>query len=257
MKQPSPVIQTASPTALRSTMIMKSHGHSDVGFVRESNEDSFTNRPDLGIFAVSDGVGGLPFGALASKLAVQYFEAFFTHHPTFNELQDFKNLFLKIHQNVLQCGSIVGGQNGIGTTFSGIKIIGDHFLYAHVGDSSILHFQLSEGISEVTKAHTLAAELIAKHGPESAENMPEHYAHTLTRCMGQDIDFDTDVGKVATASGDKILICSDGITNMVDLYEIETMCREFEPEELVHSLIDLANQNGGVDNSTVVCVQIT
>lgn len=250
-------MSTASPTPLKSTMTTKSHGHSDVGFVRESNEDSFLSRPDLRIFAVSDGVGGLPFGALASKLAVQNFEAFFNHQPTFNDLQSFKGLFLKIHQNVFKCGSIVGGQNGIGTTFSGIQIVGDHFLYAHVGDSSILHFQSQEGISEVTQAHTLAAELIAKHGAEAAENMPEHYAHTLTRCMGQDIDFDVDVGKVQTASGDKILICSDGITNMVDLDEIETMCREFEPEELVHSLIDLANQNGGVDNSTVVCVQIT
>jgi len=75
--------------------------------------------------------------------------------------------------------------------------------------------------------------------------------------MGQDIDFDVDVGEVKVGSGDKIIICSDGVTNMVELDELEQMCREFEPEQLVHSLIDLANQNGGSDNSTVVCVQIS
>ena len=161
-------------------MELLSHGHSDVGYVRETNEDSFLNRPDLGIFAVSDGVGGLPYGALASKLAVQNYEAFFNHNPKLDSLDTFKSVFFKIHQNVLGCGNIVGGQNGIGTTFSGIKFLEQSFVYAHVGDSCILHFTQANGIKEITKAHTLAAELIAKHGPESAKDMPEHYAHTLT-----------------------------------------------------------------------------
>jgi serine/threonine protein phosphatase PrpC len=237
-------------------MNLQSHGHSDVGFVRETNEDSFLNRPDLGIFAVSDGVGGLPYGALASKLAVQNFEAFFNHRQSLEDLDSFKSMFFKIHQNVLSCGNIVGGQNGIGTTFSGVKFLDHSFVYAHVGDSSILHFTESDGIKEVTTAHTLAAELVAKHGPESAKDMPEHYAHTLTRCMGQDIDFDVDVGQVKVSLGDKILICSDGVTNMVDLDEIEQLCKTLEPENLIHTLIDLANQNGGLDNSTAVCIQI-
>ena len=237
-------------------MELLSHGHSDVGYVRETNEDSFLNRPDLGIFAVSDGVGGLPYGALASKLAVQNYEAFFNHNPKLDSLDTFKSVFFKIHQNVLGCGNIVGGQNGIGTTFSGIKFLEQSFVYAHVGDSCILHFTQANGITEITKAHTLAAELIAKHGPESAKDMPEHYAHTLTRCMGQDIDFDVDVDQVKVSSGDKILICSDGVTNMVDLEEIEQLCKTLEPENLIHTLIDLANQNGGLDNSTAVCVQI-
>ncbi len=237
-------------------MELLSHGHSDVGYVRETNEDSFLNRPDLGIFAVSDGVGGLPYGALASKLAVQNYEAFFNHNPNLDSLDTFKSIFFKIHQNVLSCGNIVGGQNGIGTTFSGIKFLENSFVYAHVGDSCILHFTEANGITEITKAHTLAAELIAKHGPESAKDMPEHYAHTLTRCMGQDIDFDVDVDQVKVSSGDKILICSDGVTNMVDLEEMEQLCKTLEPENLIHTLIDLANQNGGLDNSTAVCVQI-
>ena len=71
-----------------------------------------------------------------------------------------------------------------------------------------------------------------------------------------DIDFDVDVDQVKVSSGDKILICSDGVTNMVDLEEIEQLCNTLEPENLIHTLIDLANQNGGLDNSTAVCVQI-
>ena len=83
----------------KSAMELLSHGHSDVGYVRETNEDSFLNRPDLGIFAVSDGVGGLPYEALASKLAVQNYEAFFNHNPKLDSLDTFKSVFFKIHQN--------------------------------------------------------------------------------------------------------------------------------------------------------------
>jgi len=87
--------------------------------------------------------------------------------------------------------------------------------------------------------------------------MPEHYMHTLTRCMGQDIDFEVDIGEIAMAPGSSILICSDGITNMVALPEIEKMINELDPMSFVHSLIDLANQNGGTDNSTAVCLKIS
>jgi serine/threonine protein phosphatase PrpC len=87
--------------------------------------------------------------------------------------------------------------------------------------------------------------------------MPEHYMHTLTRCMGQDIDFEVDIGEIAMVPGSSILICSDGITNMIELPEIEKMINELDPTSLVHSLIDLANQNGGTDNSTAVCLKIS
>jgi len=86
--------------------------------------------------------------------------------------------------------------------------------------------------------------------------MPEHYAHTLTRCMGQEIDFEVDLGYIDVQSGDRIIICTDGLTNMVEISDIERMCGELDTKDLVHQLIDLANQNGGVDNSTVVSVRV-
>ena len=75
---------------------------------------------------------------------------------------------------------------------------------------------------------------------------------TLTRCLGQDIDFEVDSGEVLINSGDQFLICSDGVTNMVEQDEIHDMMKEYEPDGLVQALIDVANQNGGVDNSTAV-----
>ena len=76
--------------------------------------------------------------------------------------------------------------------------------------------------------------------------------HTLTRCLGQDIDFEVDSGEISINPGDQFLICSDGVTNMIEQDEIHDMMKEYEPDGLVQALIDVANQNGGVDNSTAV-----
>ena len=161
-----------------------------------------------------------------------------------------------IHHNIVECGTLVGGENGIGCTFSGLRLVGDKMYFVHVGDSSI-YLNDGNGLRLISKSHTLGDELIDKHGPEAAIDMPEHYMHTLTRCMGQDIDFEVDIGEIAMIPGNSILICSDGITNMVQLTEIEKMINEMEPMSLVYSLIDLANQNGGTDNSTAVCLRIS
>ena len=86
--------------------------------------------------------------------------------------------------------------------------------------------------------------------------MPEHYGHTLTRCMGQDIDFEVDLGYIDLVKGMTLLICSDGITNMVPQEEIEDQLRNFNAKEAVTQLVDKANQNGGIDNSTAVCIKV-
>jgi PPM family protein phosphatase len=236
-------------------MLLNSHGHSDVGFVRENNEDSFVADNNKGIFAVADGVGGLPFGNLASKLAVKFFDSLVSSPADCGNLEQFNAITHKIHQNIIECGELVGGENGIGTTFSAVSIQGSKAMFAHVGDSSIFLLD-SDGFRKVSKSHTLRDELIEKHGENAALDMPEHYSHTLTRCMGQDIDFEVDLGEFKISSGTTLLICSDGITNMVDEVELEKAIQNQEPANAVAHLVDLANQNGGIDNSTAVCLKI-
>lgn len=237
-------------------MLIASSGHSDVGFVREKNEDSFLVDESKGIYAVADGVGGLPFGALASRLAVRFFGSLVHDAGICSTEEEFRGIAHSVHKNIVECGSLVGGENGIGTTFSGLRIIGNKMLFAHVGDSSIF-LKNGQGLSKISKNHTLGDELIEKHGPEAADDMPEHYMHTLTRCMGQDIDFDVDVGVRELVAGDVFLICSDGVTNMVQTSDIAEMLGSMEPQPFVRALIDLANQNGGTDNSTAVCLKVS
>ena len=237
-------------------MLITSHGHSDVGFVRENNEDSFLVDDHKGIYCVADGVGGLPFGNLASRMAVKLLSAMIHDSEDCSTADELQQLSHRVHRDVVECGHLVGGENGIGTTFSAIRLLSDRCIFSHVGDSSILYSDGS-GLKKISKCHTLGDELIEKHGPEAANDMPEHYMHTLTRCMGQDIDFEVDIGEQILSPGDQIVICSDGITNMVEIGEINEMMIDLEPKEFVHSLIDAANQNGGVDNSTAVTIRVS
>lgn len=237
-------------------MLITSHGHTDVGFVREKNEDSFIVDEGKGIYAVADGVGGLPYGSLASRLAVRFYGALMHGPESCSTLEELRSISHEIQTNLLEFGTLVGGENGIGTTFSGLHIIDSRLLFTHVGDSSIF-LKNTSGFGKISKNHTLGDELIEKHGPDAARDMPEHYMHTLTRCMGQDIDFEVDLGERELAPGDIFLVCSDGVTNMVELDEIERLMGELEPEPLVRTLVDLANQNGGTDNSTAVCLKVS
>tara|TARA_A100001037_G_C15094351_1_gene610681 strand:- start:589 stop:1302 length:714 start_codon:yes stop_codon:yes gene_type:complete len=232
-------------------MNLASHGHSDVGFVRESNEDAFLVDDERGLYAVADGVGGLPHGSLASRLAMQFFRAMIQNHEQCSTEDELRQVVHAVHKNIVESGVLVGGENGIGTTFSAARLIGDKMMIAHVGDSSI-YLKNGQGMKKISRSHTLGDELIEKHGPDAMNDMPEHYMHTLTRCMGQDIDFAVDVETFTIKPGDSILICSDGVTNMIEEEIIESLMEENEPQDFVPALIDMANQNGGVDNSTVV-----
>ncbi len=232
-------------------MNLVSHGHSDVGFVRETNEDSFLVDDECGLYAVADGVGGLPHGSLASRLAVQFFQAMIRGQNQCISEEELREVVHAVHRNIVESGQLVGGENGIGTTFSAIRVMGENLMIAHVGDSSVF-LKNGQGLQRISRSHTLGDELIEKHGPDAMNDMPEHYMHTLTRCMGQDIDFAVDIATLQIKRGDAIIICSDGVTNMVEDEVIDSVMEDNEPQDFVPALIDLANQNGGVDNSTVV-----
>ncbi|MFP6901870.1 MAG: hypothetical protein VCA36_13065, partial [Opitutales bacterium] len=83
----------------------------------------------------------------------------------------------------------------------------------------------------------------------------DYYHHTLTRCLGQDTDFSVDSAEYLVNPGDRILICSDGITNMIEESQLQSLCSASDdPQTCAMNIVDMANQNGGVDNSTAVCV---
>ena len=102
----------------------------DTGPVRENNEDSFLVDDNKGVYCVADGVGGLPFGNLASRLAVKLFAAMIHDSSDCVSKEELKQISHRVHHDVVECGHLVGGENGIGTTFSAIRILPNSCLFA-------------------------------------------------------------------------------------------------------------------------------
>lgn len=230
-------------------------GSSHVGMVRKKNEDSFYCDTENRIFAVADGLGGLPFGDLASKAAVQYLDLWTQarrnedwtgiHWPTFMR---------EINHQVIQTGQISAHGLGIGTTFSLGMIRHGNLEVSHIGDSRIYLFR-SGSIEQLTIDHTL--ETFAreqKQIPDDAE-VPEHYKHTLTQCLGQRELIKPQFEDHRLLSGDRLLFCTDGISGCVNSEHMRHIMTAREtPEAIIEQMIQTALENGAPDNVTGIVV---
>ncbi|MCZ6673277.1 MAG: serine/threonine-protein phosphatase [Verrucomicrobia bacterium] len=230
-------------------------GTTHIGFVRKKNEDSFFCEPESHVYAVADGLGGLPFGDLASKAAIQYLELWTNarrsedwsgiHWPTFMK---------ELNQHVIETGRISAHGLGIGTTFSLGMIRNDTLEVSHIGDSRIYLCRKGK-VEQLTTDHTL--ETFArqrKQVPDDAE-VPEHYKHTLTQCLGQRELIKPQFEDHQLLSGDRLLFCSDGVSGYVSPKDLEhTMTARNDPQATLDYLVQAVLDNGAPDNVTGIVV---
>ena len=234
-------------------MNISSFGHSDKGKVRKQNEDMFLVDDRYCIYAVADGLGGLPAGKTASNLAIQYLEdAIKTNN--FPENLDYQNLFDSINRKVYEEGLKINQEIGIGTTLTVLRFNSKDAIIGHVGDSAVLLFRRNSWI-QLTTDHTMEEEMRARLTPGEDVYIPEYFSHTLTRCIGQLGELETDVYKFSPRAGDRFLICSDGITKTMTEEEIhQESMRSPSPKAMVMKLIEIANERGGPDNATGIAI---
>lgn len=236
----------------------------DVGQVRSVNEDCFTVDLDLGLFVVADGVGGENAGEVASNMAVQIV----TSHVSGNQNDDFELLQEEFSQETNQIISGIqmansaiyekGQQNaqqrGMATTISSIRINGNVMTLAHVGDSRI--YRVRDGsLERLTMDHSLLEEQL-KHGVSFEEANNSIYKNALLRALGAEETIQIDADEDILLDRDCLLLCTDGLSNMVDEDEIVKVISNSEnnPQAACKQLVELANQNGGKDNITVILV---
>jgi serine/threonine protein phosphatase PrpC len=223
-------------------------GASDPGRKRRRNEDSFVIDPPL--FAVADGMGGAQAGEIASKLAAS---AVRSSDP--GRLED---LIQEANRRVHQRSVEDAAASGMGTTLTVAEIVDERVSIGHVGDSRA--YLVRDGrLEQLTEDHSLVGELVrsGKLTPEEAESHPQR--SVITRALGTDPDVDVDTFAVEPRPGDLFLLCSDGLTTMVDDRTIEQVVEDKrgDLEGLVNALIRAANKGGGEDNITVVAFEIT
>jgi serine/threonine protein phosphatase PrpC len=228
--------------------IGKVAGATDPGRKRRRNEDSYVIDPPL--FAVADGIGGAQAGEIASKLAAS---AVRSSDP--GRLEDLiQEANRRVHQRAVEDAAV----SGMGTTLTVAEIVGERVSIGHVGDSRA--YLVRDGrLEQLTEDHSLVGELVrsGKLTPEEAESHPQR--SVITRALGTDPDVDVDTFAVEPRPGDLFLLCSDGLTTMVDDRTIERLVEEKrgDLDGLVNALIRAANKGGGEDNITVVAFEIT
>jgi protein phosphatase len=225
----------------------------DTGRKRRRNEDAFVLAPPL--FAVADGMGGAQAGEIASKLAAAALED--TDAGRLTGPEKVASLIQEANRRVHERSSVDPATSGMGTTMTVALVEDGGVVIGHVGDSRAYLVRGRE-IEQITEDHSLVNELLktGKLSPEEAETHPQR--SVITRAVGTDPDVDVDSFVVETQDGDVFLICSDGLTDMVDDGHIlETVERHRgNLERLTKQLVSEANRGGGEDNITVVAFSI-
>lgn len=233
-------------------MHLLTYGQTDRGRQRSRNEDMLLVDDILRVYAVADGLGGLPRGALASNLAISSLEEYLRQAEP-GEL-DYATMFNFINRRVHAEGKLVSEEIGIGTTLTVVKVIGAEISIGHVGDCTVYLFR-GDVWTQLTTDHTMEQELRSRLAPGETAYIPEYFTHTLTRCIGQAESVETDVYRHPIGPGDRLLVCSDGVTKVATPAELHAMIRQADhPEIFIEELIRTGNDRGGPDNITGIAI---
>jgi serine/threonine protein phosphatase PrpC len=221
------------------------------GLVRGNNEDSYLVDDAHQLFAVADGIGGHRGGEVASRTAIEALRAAVASGRPVNDA------ISRANTAVLERAAGDPDLTGMGTTMTAVVVGGaQQLLVGHVGDSRA--YLLHEGIlTRLTDDHSLVEELV-REGRLTAEQAESHPRRNIvTRALGTDPDLEVDLYNVDVMPGDRILICSDGLTTMVRERDIERLLRnEPDPQRAAEQLVDAANRAGGEDNTTIVVIDV-
>jgi len=246
-----------------------SSGLSDVGRVRTNNEDSFRIVEPLNLFILSDGMGGEAHGEVASAMAVDIINKFCEAEKedsgatvldeapanVSSQTRRLKNAVAKANFQIYQAAQKNPEQRGMGATITTLWLKETLLSIAHVGDSRA--YLLRNGnLQQLTNDHSLVAEQVRRGliTPQQAEE--SEMQSVLLRALGAHPEVEIDTDEVEIIPRDVLLLCSDGLTRMVTEPEIAgALQAETVPSVAAERLISLANENGGVDNVTVIVVR--
>jgi protein phosphatase len=240
-------------------MKVSAAGHSDVGHVRKSNQDSFGMSPDCGLYIVADGMGGHAGGEVASRIAVQTIQSdFIAGEATLPGPLGMMRLLTAIqhaNQEIYEMGEINPTLNGMGTTVVAILADPTDTQIGFVGDSRAYLYR-AYTLRQVTEDHTLVNAYI-KQGlltPEAAAHHPMR--HVLNRALGTQSTVEVDTVRIQPLPEDIFLLCSDGLSNKLNEDEIGAILARSSKnlDEAALTLIEAAKRKGGEDNITVLLV---
>ena len=240
----------------------------DVGMKRTHNEDYFSLLEDEQLFLVADGMGGHASGEVASKMAAEAIQDFFARTKDEEATWPYKmDRHLSYVENRLVVGVKMANQRiyeaamrdlrlkGMGTTIVGGQIVGEKFYIVHVGDSRCYRIR-NQQIQQMTRDHSLLEDYKdAKPNMSDEEQRKFPHKNVITRALGMRDSVQVDLHVQDIAEGDVYLLCSDGLSGMIEDERIlNVVVKAAALDQAVAELVDAANQAGGTDNITVLAL---
>ena len=224
----------------------------DVGCVRDHNEDSLVVAPPL--FAVADGMGGHAAGEVASEIAVNVLAEL---APKDLDGAALEHAVEEANHEIIRAARDGRGREGMGTTLTACMLENERLIIAQVGDSRA--YLLHHGkLQQLTRDHSLMADMIeaGQLTPEEARHHPQR--SVITRALGSDPNTRPDMYEINVETGDRLLVCSDGLSSMIEDEQIEAVMRRVpDPQRCASQLANEAIAAGGHDNVTVIVSNVT
>jgi protein phosphatase len=250
-------------------MRIRSHGLSDVGKRRERNEDSCLSSDTLSLYAVADGMGGHLGGDIASRIATDTLAEVIARLESDPDatIPDIENFHPGEYQSYLRYALTLSSRriyeralrdpalHGMGTTAVALLFRRNKIYVSNVGDSRAYRIRHGE-IEQITRDHSLVSEQLRAGILTEEEARASRFKNIITRSVGFQEEVDADIDVRTISAGDRYLLCSDGLTNMLKDAEIRDIVSTNDLEAACHRLIDIANERGGDDNITVVLAEV-
>lgn len=235
-------------------VISKTH----VGMVRNNNEDSLLVR-EPHLFAVADGMGGYSAGEVASRETLKAFEAAtyeLRHGKVDSPVDVLLEAFNKANIHTYRMAQKNNAYNGMGTTLTALYLPGDNTAYAaHVGDSR-LYLYRDNTLTQITKDHSYVADLLEKGKITDTEAFNHPKRNMLLQALGVELELHTDIVHFALEQGDILLLCSDGLSDMLRDVEIADVLQTTDFENAAANLMEQSLDNGGKDNISLIMIAV-
>jgi serine/threonine protein phosphatase PrpC len=250
--------------------LAKTAGITDVGLKRERNEDFYSADDNVGLYVVADGMGGHQAGEVASRTAVELINKCYREWSESATPVDF--LFGELDSSLSRTGNYILScirlanrvvhelamehekYSGMGTTIAVLALVPGKVICANVGDSRI-YVARNGQIERLSKDHTIVAEQVEMGMMTNKDAENSHLKHVLTRNLGSAVSVDADIFEIEPTAGDRFILCSDGLTDLLTDYEIlYWMIKDDDPNKICSGLLDMALKRGGHDNTTVVSI---
>jgi len=239
---------------VRRPIIWKSAHDTNVGVMRELNEDSILSLPQKQLWAVADGMGGYEAGNVASNMIVASFEEL-GNADTLNRLvNNIEDRLLDVNHRILEYADIMLDGRTLGSTVVSLAIKGRVGICLWVGDSRLYRFR-NHQLVQLSRDHSQVQEQIQQGyiTAEQAQNHPE--SNVITRAVGADNQLYVDINVFSAQLGDIFLLCSDGLYNMVSKEALVETLSSFPIDQAVESLIQQAIDGGGSDNISIILIK--